>query len=175
MTENNVTDHTDHTENKELKGLGGWLILVAIGLVANAAILAVATFPLLNILSSDMWAFLIEYQPEVFNRRMWWGLWGLIAANAVLLSAFLYLIYLFFKKHYLFPRSFIIIQVIAFIILLPYSYVASFLDPSDPSPVFDAGLFRSALMTMIWIAYMLKSKRVQLTFVEHRPTVSTSN
>lgn len=156
------------SENNELKGLGGWLILVGIGLIASIGLITYATVPLLSILDSEVWAFLTDYQPDIFNEKMKGMLWGMIIANAVLLAGFLYLIYLFFKKHYLFPTAFIVIQIIAFIFALPYSYVANLLDPSDPAPFFDASFFRSALFTLIWITYMLKSVRVKNTFVEGR-------
>lgn len=172
MNENNLSakDMSDNAlnDNKELKGLGGWLIVVGFGLFFSAGMLIYMLWPFSQLLSSDMWAFLTEYQPEVYNDQMKLMLWATLAANGLLLAAYLYLIYLFFKKHYLFPTAYIAIQIAAFIIMVPYTYVFLLLDPTEPIKIFDASFFRSATYTVFWITYMLKSVRVKNTFVEGR-------
>jgi len=156
------------SKSEELKGLGGWLIVVGIGLFLSIGALIYMVFPLPNLLNNEMWVFLTEYQPEIYNEKMKQMLWGVVAANGLLIAAYLYLIYLFFKKHYLFPIAFITIQIISFITMIPVVYVFSLLDPTEPIQIFDKDFFRSAIYSIIWIAYMVKSVRVKNTFVEGR-------
>ena len=158
-------------EKKELKGLGGWLILVAIGLVFSTVLLPVSFFPLIDILDAENWQSLSEFMPETFNSATRLLIFAEIAVNALLFFACLYLLYLFFKKHYLFPRYYIVIQVAALISILIDSCVLYLINPNEP--VFDSdtvkSLMRGLFSAAIWIPYMLKSERVKNTFIEHRP------
>lgn len=179
MNENNVSEKQlsetvisakESSESNEPKGLGGWLIVVGLGLFASLGILTYMLWPFSQILSAEVWAVLTAYQPEVYNDKMKYMLWGVVAATGLLLAAYLYLVYLFIKKHYLFPIAYITIQIMAFFAMVPCIYVTSLLDPTEPIQIFDAGFVRSALYTLIWVAYMLKSVRVKNTFVEGRKT-----
>lgn len=159
-------------ENTELKGLGGWLILVGIGLILSVVIIPVGLYPLFEILDPELWSSLAEFQPETFNPTMRLVVYAELLANALLFMACLYLIFLFFKKHYLFPRCFIAIQVTVVVMILVDSYVISLFNPDMPALDLDTlkSFSRSSIMAAIWISYMLKSERVKLTFVEKRPS-----
>ena len=154
------------------KGLGGWLILVGIGVVITPVIIA--------------WEFLSVYLPlfrdgifgqiasrasEFYNPWLAGLLVFEIAFNAVLFVLSLQLIRLYFGTHYRFPALYITLQL-AFLISIPvFAILAAWTLPGIE--VFDAEttstLVRTLIPSAIWITYMLVSKRVRQTFVNGRP------
>ncbi|TCM68075.1 uncharacterized protein DUF2569 [Acinetobacter calcoaceticus] len=164
-------------EKKELRGLGGWLILVAIGLVLSASAVLVSIYPFFEMLSAEKWEILAAFEPETFNSELRSIIFAEIGFNILLFFAFLYVIYLFFSKHYLFPKFFIAIQVVVIFYILVDSYVVSLIPPMEPMLDYDTikSLVRALIYAAFWITYMLKSERVKQTFVEHRPVNKNIN
>ena len=120
----------NETEGKQL---GGWLILVGIGVVLNVG--------------GNLSELLVEAN----------------ILNLILLLAACYLAYLFFSKHYLFPRIYICIQLITLFIILVV--LATDTMPSEN----EWTLLIGVAGVLIWVPYMLLSKRVKETFVEKKP------
>ena len=93
---------------------------------------------------------------------------GEIIFNCGLFIAYVYLVYLFFSKHYLLPKFYITILIIVPLIILLDTWLATSVVPDEP--MFDSDtlkeLIRSLIAGLIWIPYMLVSKRVKLTFIE---------
>ncbi|GAA4360552.1 DUF2569 domain-containing protein [Kangiella marina] len=150
-----------------LKGLGGWLIVVAIGIVLNPILLSYQLnqelFPLISdgtlaVLSDPSSDYYIEYFAALFYAEL--------ALNIALLLAWLSLLFLFFYKHKAFPRIFIlVISLVPFIVLLDSVMVNKILPEVS---IFNAEtiklLARSIVYAAIWIPYMLMSERVKKTF-----------
>lgn len=90
-------------ESKPLKGLGGWLIVVGLGLFIALARLGYALIAVYYPIFADgAFSTLTSSGPTMTN-----ALWGAILisetlVNAVFIAAFGYLVYLFFCEHYLF-------------------------------------------------------------------------
>jgi len=158
----------------ELKGLGGWLILVGIGVVINPIFLLVTLYSSIPLFSDGSWEALTTIGQETYHPL--WGplIIGEIIYNLVMLALTIYLIYLFFSKHYRFPKFFIAIIVASLIFILLDAWIVTLILPSRPilnqetineiARAFGAGI--------IWIPYMLVSKRVKATFVEKMPNKS---
>ena len=97
-------------ENNELKGLGGWLVLVGIGVVVGPFRIAYEFGPLYySIFTDGSFEYLTTPGTEAYHQ-----LWGLLlvfeaVCNSLIVLASLYLIYLFFSKHYIFPKAYIAI------------------------------------------------------------------
>jgi hypothetical protein len=162
------------TENKEkeLKGIGGWLILVAISVVLSPIRILVDFVPLYYPLFTEgIWEALITPTSEVYNPLWAPLLIGEIVFNSLMFLASFYLIYLFFSKHYLFVKTFITLIVISLIFIPLDSWFVTLILPQEP--VFDLDTTREfariAIFAIIWIPYMLISKRVKATFVEKMP------
>ncbi len=155
--------------DNELKGLGGWLILVALGLVVSPIRILLTTLQtFLPIFQDNSWATLTTPGSPAYNA--FWAplLIGEIVFNALLCGAYLYLIYLFFTKHCLFPKIYIATLAVAVVFIPLDAWLVSMIMPNEP--VFDPDTAkefgRSLVAALIWIPYMLVSKRVRATFVE---------
>jgi len=95
-------------ENNELKGLSGWLVLVGIGVVFSPIKLLFTYVPLYKPIFEDgTWEALTTVGSEVYNSLWAPLLIGEITFNSLIFAASICLIYLFFSKHYLFPKLYI--------------------------------------------------------------------
>lgn len=160
------------TENNELKGLSGWLILVGIGVVFNPIRLLVMLIPTYKpIFENGTWEALTTEGAETFVPYFSSLLMGEIIFNAIMVAASIYLIYLFFSKHYLFPKVYIGI-VAASLIFIPldaWLVTQVFIGEEMFDPETTSEFIRSLVTGCVWIPYMLVSKRVKATFVENMP------
>jgi len=157
-----------NNEEDSYEGIGGWLILVAIGIVLTPTRIItemMATYP--EIFSTGAWDALTTQGSEAYNSL--WGpiILGEILINSGMLLACLYIAYLFFSKKSAFPKwyiglgvfslGFVVADALAIKLVLP-------LEPAfDPDTVKE--LMRSLLVVVVWVPYMLVSKRVKATFI----------
>jgi hypothetical protein len=85
-------------------------------------------------------------------------------ANVVMAAAWAYTLYLFCKRSREFPRWFIGASLVTLVIIISDSLGGALIgldfDASDIKSIIQA-----AVPCMIWIPYMLRSKRVKETFV----------
>ena len=158
--------------NKETKGLGGWLILVGIGVVLSPIRLLMTHVPIYKPIFEDgTWEALTTAGSQAYHPA--WGplLIGEIAFNLLMLVASLYLIYLFFSKHYLFPKVFITVVVVSLFFIPLDALLVSRMFPNEPmfDPETAKEFIRTLIAGAIWVPYMLVSKRVKATFIEKRP------
>ena len=146
-----LSDHTDVSAVP--KGIGGWLIILAIGLVLG---------PIKAVVSLIMGISMIQnFAPELLSDARIW-ITGVIDV-AMIIAAIIVAI-LFFKK-----RRFVVVAIIS---LMAASIMASIIQlllgisifgeasSDDINPVLHAFVFAA-----IWIPYFLKSKRVKNTFI----------
>ena len=156
-------------ENNKLKGLGGWLILVGIGVVLSPIrILAFCVSTYAPIFSDGTWGALTTPSSEAYTPYFGALLICEIVLNATFLVVSFYLIYLFFTKHYLFPKFFIAFIIFLLVFILLDTWIVNLIFPEesmfDPETAEEIGRILGA--ALIWIPYMLISKRVKATFVE---------
>ncbi len=159
-------------ENNKLRGLEGWLLLVGIGVVIGPFRLAYGFGPMYySIFTDGTFEILTNTDSEVYHPL--WGpmLIGEAVYNSLMVLASTYLIYLFFAKHYLFPRVYIAIISISLVFIPVDAWLGSFVITDEPmfDPETTKVFFRSLIGAIIWIPYMLMSKRVKATFVEKMP------
>lgn len=159
-------------DNNELKGLGGWLILVGIGVVIGPFRLAYEYGPMYySIFTDGTFEFLTNTTSEAFHPL--WGplLVGEALYNSLMILTSMCLIYLFFSKHYLFPKVYIAIVVVSLVFIPLDAWIGSFVITDEPmfDPATTKEFVRTLVGGIIWIPYMLISKRVKATFVEKMP------
>lgn len=160
------------TENDELKGLGGWLILVGIGVVLGPIRLLATLIPTFKPVFEDgVWEALTTEGSEAYTPYFSSLIVGEIVFNTIIVTASIYLIYLFFTKHYLFPKIYIGIVAASLVFIPLDAWVATIVFPDEPmfDPATTKEFMKSLITGVIWVPYMLFSKRVKVTFVEKLP------
>jgi len=159
---------------KNLKGLGGWLVLVILGLFASVLFQVYGVYESVTMFTDGTVEFLSNPSSEVYIP----GYGGLLKfefiAEIVFLVAGIYLIYLFFKKSRKFPKYYVPFLIISVIyVILDYALLSSFSVSGEVQQVINDTLSeqsgeigRAVIGALIWGSYMKKSKRVKATFVE---------
>lgn len=157
------------SEEKNLEGLGGWLALVGLGIIISPLRIIGQIFPTYSeMFSNGGWAALTTPGTEVYNPLWAPILFGEMAINGGLVLVWGFIAFLFFSKKAVFPKWYIGILLFTLAFILIDALVIKAVLPNEP--VFDAEttkeLGRSLFVTLIWIPYMLVSKRVKATFVK---------
>ena len=158
----------DENGNEVRSGLGGWLILVGLGVVFTPVrILALVGQDYLSMFNDGSYEILTTHGTEFYHPFWSTYIWGEIAINILIFFASLFLIFLFFSKRKLFPKFYIwlVVGSLAFIII--DAMLIKVVMPNEP--IFDAETLqeigRIIVVVLIWVPYMLISKRVKVTFV----------
>jgi hypothetical protein len=154
------------SNDSTLKGLKGWLVLVSFLLFFELIFMLFFYIHYLYCFFYDLGKCLQAIPSKEF----------LLLARSVLfivvsIIALIYLVYLFFSKHYLFPKLFISI--------VAYNSFLLYIDVWLLIPIYPRELISNAeknaliiiffLGALVKILYMLESKRVKATFVEKMP------
>jgi hypothetical protein len=151
-------------------GLGGWLILVGIGVVLLPFLLAFQLSQLYLPFFQDtlLWD---AIDPSSGAYVPWFReyLFGSAALNLVLFGIALTNVFGFFGRKTWFPKLYITMLVFSVLLQVVDAWVAGFIVPDDPTVSFGApevmrGIIRSIGQALIWVPYMLISKRVENTF-----------
>jgi hypothetical protein len=142
--------------DRGLTGIGGWLILQAIGL-------ALGPFFVLFALARDCRLLFGTSGQMVFAKLP--GLEAVLLYEAItnvfFFSTLIALNILFYKKKKAFPTFISIFFVARFVLLLADHIMAARFNPNAmPTDVIQA-----FVVCVIWIPYFLRSRRVELTFV----------
>ncbi|MDR0407912.1 MAG: DUF2569 domain-containing protein [Campylobacteraceae bacterium] len=150
-------------EEKNIKGLGGWLILVGIGVVLSPLIIIAELVMLyLNI------KILSALEIEINNPFLISILYGEIAVNTGLFFAWIFIAVLFFTKNKISPKYYISILLFTLVFIFVDALAVKLTLPNEH--IFDAETIKETgyplVICLIWIPYMLISKRVKATFVE---------
>jgi hypothetical protein len=149
---------TNVINTEEPVGLGGWLVVVGIGIIIAPFNLVATTFPIYLSLPEVLEAF-----PSFGGRFV---LVLETSFNLIYFFACLYSIRLFFLRHYLFPIAFIVISIANLSFQIVDGLLASIV--LEMGTFFDHFkiVFPTFISVLIWVPYMRRSKRVKNTFVE---------
>ena len=160
--------HAPAVSDKRLAGIGGWLLLPAIGVVISPVMILVTSSELWFAYSAVQWS-MIEEQLNGSALKLVIG--AETIGNVGLLVMSVFLIALFFQKRHTLPRMYILFLMISFVLvgadLLSVYWLYPDEDIIEQSDV--TRFIRQAISSVIWILYFLKSKRVRATFVRQRP------
>ena len=161
-------------DKEELSGLEGWLILVGIGVVFTPIRLFLGAWMLYPPIFKDgTWEALTTAGSDAYH-PLWASLLiGEIAFNVVMLAVSIYMVYLFFSKHHLFPKLFIAVVSISLAFIPLDSWMVESIYPTEGvfDPATTKEFVRTLVVALIWVPYMLVSKRVKATFVKNAPSV----
>jgi hypothetical protein len=141
----------------DLEGIGGWLILVAIGLALAPLRSIHGIYATLRVLYGSRFEHVFSVHP---------GLAGLIlfeaATNTIFLIALIALNYLFYQKKKSFPSLMITFLVSEVTLILIDQIVTMHFYPRHPATT----LISNTVTAAVWIPYYLCSARVKATFVK---------
>jgi hypothetical protein len=154
-------------DDNNLKGIGGWLILVAIGLCLQPLLLLRTLSQNIRVFTSDTWRILTTPGEPAYH-----PLWGPLllaeaAVNVVLLAVSVALLFQFFRRRRGFPRMAVAYMAASLAVVLA-DFAATSAIPTARAQMTAkdaADIGRSALSAAVWIPYFLKSRRVAATFV----------
>lgn len=155
-------------ENK-LTGLRGWLILVGIGIVVSPLRIIFQILPLYKgIFSDGTWEILTTPGTEAYNPLWAPVMLGELAINTALIFVWVFIAYLFLSKKIVFPKWYIGILIFTFLFIMTDALAVKSILPNEPmfDPDTTKEIVRSIVAMLIWIPYMLISKRVKATFVK---------
>ena len=163
----NVPPYIDGAPDERLKGIGGWLAFIALGLIASPIRIGFDLYKGRVLYSLDFWNTATAADGASYSP--YWGplLVFTLLGNLTLLTFSVLMLVFFFQKRRHFPRLFICF-LLGTAVLQIFDQVGSsivsdesvFSDPKELRPV-----IRSLSACAIWIPYMLKSRRVKLTFI----------
>jgi hypothetical protein len=154
----------------QLKGLGGWLILIGFALIINP----IRQIAALNsnykpYIDTDLFAQLTSPSSSSYIPNFKTLFYAEIAVSIFIIILSFYLIYLFFSKSKKFPKNYIFISLFVILYIPIDAFLVATIVPNID--VFDGELIKSFFQALIsgaiWIPYMMKSKRVNNTFIEN--------
>jgi len=150
-----------------LTGIGGWLIPVGIGLVARPVMSVVNLVRLAPALSAGAWDRLTDPSGAAYHPLWASVLLFEVAANVAIAVASVLLTALFIQRRRSFPRAFVALLAAQAVVILVDLAGAALVPGGDAgSPASGVRLAVSALASSaVWICYVLRSRRVKLTFV----------
>lgn len=144
-----------HTPEK-LVGIAGWLVFPAIGAALAPFVIAFQTFQT---------ASAFQYLGQV-NGAMGAFIVLEVIANVGLLALACYLAYVFFKRKRNAPKVYITFLAVSLVLQVVDLAIASGVFHLTPDAGDSKALGRSLMGAIVWIPYMLISKRVKATFTE---------
>jgi hypothetical protein len=151
-------------EHPTLIGLGGWLVVVGLSMVTNPLLFLASLFKSAPAYSLTNWHAYTTPGGEFYHPLYVPLLICELLGNITLLVCSILAAFLFFKKRRTFPPVFILLML-GVVLLVGLEYAAGFWVPleeeNSPKELIGA-VFRS----LIWIPYMLQSKRVRATFTK---------
>lgn len=152
---------------EDSKPIGGWLILVALGVVLRPLNIIATLFPMYStIFFSGQWESFSIAGVMAYGRLYTPFIIAEFAINVFFLFFAIYLVYLLFRKSYKFPSYFIAYFIGMIIFILLDAMVGGMITEEA---VFDSAtiseLFKTGIYAVVWIPYMKISQRVKETFV----------
>lgn len=154
--------------SEHLNGIGGWLILVALGVVYRPiALIAEAkeSFHLTHDLPS--WITLTDAESVGFNSHYAMVACYTTAMSGLLIGWSLVMIFQFFSRKASFPRSLVAFIAIALFSVITSRIAVNVWIPPTPAPnlaLIIGTCIGSAIGSTLWIAYLHTSVRVKATF-----------
>ncbi len=154
-------------QDRPLQGLGGWLVFVGLGLVlAPVRLIGVLVSEWEGFFSASTWRAVAVPGSENYHPLFGPLLAFEVLGNSVLIGFSLLTLVLFFSRRRVFPKVFILF-VIATAVFMAFDEGLCRLIPlvgqrSEGTP--SKALLRSVLGALVWTTYMIRSRRVKLTF-----------
>ncbi len=156
--------------NEPLK-IGGWLILIAVGVIFNPVrtlYFVGTTYP--PIFADGIWEMIITPGSEAYSPLLAALIIGEILVNLMFSLLGVYLAYLFFTKKSVFPKWYLGLALASVAFILADTYLVYLALPE--LEIFDSEttreLIRGLITLCIWCPYLFISQRSKDTFIKGR-------
>ncbi|RXZ81947.1 DUF2569 domain-containing protein [Paenibacillaceae bacterium] len=167
--ETGIENEKKETMQLGVSGLGGWLILIQIGLYLSITMLIIQIIGNdLEALTGETWQ-LLTSKDSLYYDLLWkpYLLFGSVY-NIMNFIFILYILIQFYRKKSMVPRLMIIFYSLSMLIgIVDYVFIQQIAiakELEDGGSLKD--IVRSVLACLIWIPYFLKSERVMNTFIK---------
>lgn len=155
-------------EIAHLDGLSGWLVFVGLQFLIRPVMIILALVKLAEFFDQSRWDMLTDPASSLYHSR-WLPVllfeWNYNLANLIFSVL---LVVMFFKKRAFFPKGAIIIMVSSWLgLVIDFMMTRELLAAQSPREEIHAAvadILRLTIGGLIWIPYMLVSKRVRATF-----------
>jgi hypothetical protein len=145
--------------------IGGWLVLVVLGLTYTSFRGALFLKNIFSALATnDTWSRMNTPGQEEYNPTYVFVLLGEMGCNAVIIALCICTIIFIFKKSKYAPRLAIAVYACAALYKIADTFIG-LPGLGQPSPADIRECSQTTLVALIWIPYFLVSKRVKETFV----------
>ncbi|MDP8079373.1 DUF2569 domain-containing protein [Phocoenobacter skyensis] len=149
----------------------GWFILLGTSILFAPFQILAELFPIYELIfENEFWEELITVNSPYYVPHLKYFVICELVCNILILLAWIYLAYLFFTKHYKFPKLFVIISLASLLFIIVDTSV-EYLVFKDVLISVVRGDIAIRIMTiycLIWITYVRKSVRVKNTFVKKK-------
>ena len=155
--------------NHEISGIGGWLVLVAIAVTLRPLLLlsqmAKTVGPTFN---QSVWEAITTPGNASYQPALGPILVAEKVCNLLLLSGSVLMLVLFYRRHRFFPVTFIVLMAFSVVFLNLDEWAGvNVLKTTTPAETgIQSGGIQALLQAVVWIPYMLVSRRVKATFTQ---------
>ncbi len=154
--------------NPEPLKIGGWLLLVAVGLfLSPIKVLTLLLTSHLPLFLNGNWQLLTSPTSENYIPHFDILLIGEILGNLVAIGLGIYLLTLFFRKKHTFPKLYVLTALYAFVFIVIDSFLGTLIIPNVTFWDIDTakGIFQSLFSLLVWGTYLYRSDRCRKTFI----------
>ncbi len=156
-----------HPYDPRYDGLGGWLILIGIGVIASPFMLVrhLINFKK-SIFDNGTWEALTTASSDAYH-PLWAPLLCVEAGfNLISLVIAIVMVPMYFSKKKFFPQWFVWLHVVTLVFIVADAFALLLVRPdlSAIDPESAKEISRSVVGVCIWVPYMIYSKRVASTF-----------
>jgi hypothetical protein len=156
------------TENRSPERIGGWLMLILIGLFVSPIVIGMHLYKdFLPIFSDGTWEVLTDPSSDVYH-HLWAPLIVFeVTGNVIVLLLGLIALYFFLRRSRHTPRASIAWLVVSLVFVVSDFFLADLIplvaeQGTDLDTVKE--VVKSVASAVIWVPYFLFSKRVRETF-----------
>ena len=146
--------------------IGGWLLLLSIGVIGRCFILPASLLPVLkNMFDDNVWDALVAADSAARSLPVAFLMLAEMIANSALITANVLAAILFLKRRREAPRWNVMVLIASFALPALDAIVASGIDGTQSDAETTRALSRAFVGALIWVPYLLVSQRVKETFV----------
>jgi len=154
--------------DQELAGIGGWLVLVALGVTLRPFLLLFQIVPVMrHSFNQDVWEAMTIPGRAAYQAGLGPLIMSELVCNLLVLVGSLLVSVLFYRRSRLFPSTYVTVLGFNLVFLALDEWVTPLwiaVPEANPTTTGLSDFVKLLIPSLIWIPYMLVSRRVRATF-----------